>query len=130
MEYFQICQKGSSFPHLYPLFLPPFLPSFLLSFCLLYSRSNPRSQVTLGDCYSDFLSPRTFAQPFLISHTMTVLKSTGSLFVESLSIWDCPIFPHDWIQLTHCWQDEYINDAVSFPAYHIRRHIIIVDVSF
>lgn len=121
-------QKCSSFHYPYPLF-PPSLSSFL-SFVFLSFVFKIQPKITLGDCYSGFLSPRAVAQPFFIFHTLTVLKSTGSLFVESPSIWVCPIFPHDWIQLTHRWQDEYIDDAVSFPAYHIRRHIIIGDVSF
>lgn len=67
---FRFYQKCSSFHHPYPLFLPPFLPSFLLSFCLLYSRSNPRSHIRVGDCYSGFLSPRTVAHPFFnLSYT-------------------------------------------------------------
>lgn len=76
MEYFHILPEM--------LFLPPSITPPSLPPCLLHSGSNPRSHITLVIVTPVSFNLGQFLNLFLIFHMLTFLKSTGSLFVESL----------------------------------------------
>lgn len=73
-------------------------------------------------------------QPVVVFHGMDILREyLASYFVICPSI--CVLlFPHDYFQVTHFWQEYYISNIVSILMHHMKRHamsvcLIIGDVS-